>query len=693
MLRILRHPNIVEFHTAFTLEAPLQARPTLLFGEADHDLKEWLRGKPSITFSDIETAEALYGLSSALYQVHQYTQEDSQSLMIGCHFDLHPGNILVRGLSFILSDFGLSRLKYEAQGSQSYFKGGVRDYYAPECQQWDGDFQEYKVGRPSDIWSFGCIIAEIATVLKHGSEGLHSFDSTRLIAGAFGRMGTFHNRGQSHEGVSNWLKDLGHDPTSGIIEGLVTLARSMLDIDPINRPNAREVSARLSLLSLKFRYCDTVECFKGLLYSTTDYGWRIEYHRLQLWAKQIGLHDLSAKTGETVWHMTQSPEICFEKVRYLLLHVKQELDDLQHDIDSLPRQHNNLRLRSLRKSIDGLWQTLGCEVIVKLNRALESFLLADADIELPQMARYLPEDSRPQLLLAIKQALVASHTDLSSEKSFQVDPSMISGHREWQERLLGMSDIPGQGSEHLLTEFLKYDDSWIGRSEELVTRINGLVAVLKESRLESNFPVLSCKRFCHRPDRQAYGLIYEIPKQFAINGCMAQPLNLAELIKKTALRSKCPALGEVFKLAYTLAEFILSFHKVGWLHKGISAYNMIFFPSDPGSPGDSLETVRLIGFNYSRESDEGVSTEGPPDNVYIRGYQHPTYRDDRKATRFRNEFGYYSVGIVLLELGRWKSLRSMMAEKKTEASPQRSWKIFARRGSEPTEIVYGALLP
>ena len=68
MLRILKHPNIVEFHAAFTY----QGRPTFLFGEADCDLKEWLRGDRSIQISNEEALEALYGLSSAMCQMHQF---------------------------------------------------------------------------------------------------------------------------------------------------------------------------------------------------------------------------------------------------------------------------------------------------------------------------------------------------------------------------------------------------------------------------------------------------------------------------------------------------------------------------------------------------------------------------------------------------------------------------------------------
>ena len=668
MLCILKHPNIVEFHAAFTF----QGRLTLLFGEAECDLKEWLRGDRSVRFSEVETLEALYSLSSALCQMHQYFLEGQQPSMIGCHFDLHPGNILVRGRSFILSDFGLSRLKYETQGSQSYFKGGVRDYCAPECQRWEDDFDGNKSGRPSDIWSFGCIIAEVATFLKDGAEGLRRFDEVRRIHGAVPMLRTFHDRGRPHQGVASSIGELGSDVIKHtIVAGLANLVSRMLAIDPMARPGAHRVSAQLYLLSLNVRYRETVESFQCLI-PTADYGWKIEYDKLTIWAREVGLGEpLPNETG-IEWLLEPSSAIQFENIRRLLLQIRDDCEaQPQYSSNDLSDQRNSLPLHVLRVSIDSLWQTQKPEVIEKMSIALENIILSVDDTEIPQMARFLPNGSRPQLLLAIKQAMRATNDNMNIDESLQVDQALISGHQEWQQRLLGKTRMTDKQTEYILTEFLQYDDSWIDRSEELITRINALVSLLSKLQIENSLPLLRCRSFCHCPHRQAYGMMYEIPKQLIVGDRIPQPLNLAEVIMKTASRSKRPALGEVFNLAHTLAASMLSFHKAGWLHKGISAYNVIFFPRRPDSPGDSLSTVRLIGFNHSRESDEGVFTVGPREDRHVRDYQHPEYRKISGKIRFREDFDYYSLGLVLLELGRWKILRDMIKAKERQTlSPQ-----------------------
>lgn len=668
MLRILKHPNIVEFHTAFTF----QGRPTLLFGEAECDLREWLRGDRSVRFSEGETLEALYELSSALGRMHQYFIEGQQPSMIGCHFDLHPGNILVRGRSFILSDFGLSRLKYEEQGSQSYFKGGVRDYCAPECQQWEDDFDRNKSGRPSDIWSFGCIIAEVATFLKDGTEGLRRFDKVRRIKGTVPVLKTFHDRGRPHQGVATLIGELRSNVTKYIIvAGLANLVHRMLIIDPRIRPCAYRVSAQFYLLSLNFRYRETLESLQRLI-PIADYGWKVEHDRLTIWAREMGLgKPLPNETG-IEWLSEPSSAIQFENIRHLLLQIRDDCEAQSQDPSSdLSGQRNILPLHVLRVSIDGLWHTQTPKVIRKMNMALENIILSVDDTEIPRMARFLPNGSRPQLLLAIKQAMRATNDNMEIKESVQVDQAMIRGHQEWQRKVLGKIWVLDKQTEYVLTEFLQYDDSWIGRSEELIARINALVSLLSKMQIDKRLPVLRCRSFCHCPNRQAYGMMYEIPKRLIVGDNLPLPLNLAEVIGKTSSRSKRPALGEVFNLAHTLAVSVLSFHKAGWLHKGICAYNVIFFPHTPDSPGASLSTVRLIGFNYSRESDEGVTTVGPREDRHIWEYQHPEYRKVDGKIRFREDFDYYGLGLVLLELGRWKVLRDMTkAKNRLTLSPQ-----------------------
>lgn len=59
----------------------------------------------------------------------------------------------------------------------------------------------------------------------------------------------------------------------------------------------------------------------------------------------------------------------------------------------------------------------------------------------------------------------------------------------------------------------------------------------------------------------------------------------------------------------------------------------------------------FIGFSYSRLNLDTAFTQGPDKQLE---YQHPEYLGGRK--RFCQEYEYYSVGLVLLELGLWLPL-------------------------------------
>ncbi len=59
----------------------------------------------------------------------------------------------------------------------------------------------------------------------------------------------------------------------------------------------------------------------------------------------------------------------------------------------------------------------------------------------------------------------------------------------------------------------------------------------------------------------------------------------------------------------------------------------------------------FIGFSYSRLNLETAFTQGPKQEL---DYQHPEYLQGPR--RFCQEYEYYSVGLVLLELGFWSPI-------------------------------------
>jgi hypothetical protein len=76
----------------------------------------------------------------------------------------------------------------------------------------------------------------------------------------------------------------------------------------------------------------------------------------------------------------------------------------------------------------------------------------------------------------------------------------------------------------------------------------------------------------------------------------------------------------------------------------------VVFPQIDSCP--DYENPYLIGFSHSRRDSPNEFTEGP--GQQHQNYQHPEYI--KKPQRYRAEFDFYSLGIVLLEIARWQLL-------------------------------------
>ena len=155
----------------------------MLFPIADGDLDNLLSQERNSNFvNDRIFVESLYGLSLGIKALHEYFSSSFDLRLIGCHYDLRPKNVLVVQRQFVLADFGLSRLKSVDKGSASEFKNAVGDCTAPECYLNEAAFEKNSIGRASDVWSFGCIIAELVVYMHGGKSGVESFADQRLTS-------------------------------------------------------------------------------------------------------------------------------------------------------------------------------------------------------------------------------------------------------------------------------------------------------------------------------------------------------------------------------------------------------------------------------------------------------------------------------------------------------------------------------
>jgi serine/threonine protein kinase len=125
------------------------------------------------------------------------------------------------------------------------------------------------------------------------------------------------------------------------------------------------------------------------------------------------------------------------------------------------------------------------------------------------------------------------------------------------------------------------------------------------------------------------------------------------------------SLGQRFKLARQIATSVFYCHSIGWVHKFINATNIlilseinakVYFPQTIG-------TAFLAGFEHSRrDADRSTGLVGMDDSEYwtTQIYQHPERQVDQVnivdiETRYAYRHDLYSLGVVLLEIARWRS--------------------------------------
>jgi len=199
---------------------------------------------------------SIVGLASAINHIHNFTYEmGGKNLNFkGYHHDLKPGNILIQQRKFIIADFGLSKFKADANTSSTLHKVGTTAYLPPEAANLNPEtsFDDPIVGRGVDVWAFGCILAEIATYLLRGSQGVGEFSRRRATkVSASMRDDSFHAHGEVKEEVKEWLESLRATAERGSdlqITRLIQVILKALIPDRKKRPTAQAVLKEVSVL-------------------------------------------------------------------------------------------------------------------------------------------------------------------------------------------------------------------------------------------------------------------------------------------------------------------------------------------------------------------------------------------------------------------------------------------------------------
>jgi serine/threonine protein kinase len=605
---------------------------------------------------------ALARLSSAIEQVHNFVEREIDLSLIGYHHDLRPKNILVSEDTMLLADFGLSRFKASSESSGTVFRQGAGDYLAPECENLNS-FEKLVVRRSSDIWSFGCIIAEVATYMILGSNAVKDFQMKRTFTNKPLTRGEwtyslFHcGPGSPNKAVNDWLVELEKrsPKTCRILLGLV---RVMISMDEKKRPKAKEVTARLRFIA-QYEVVDTVdELFSSTLKRSDSLGTLIEWKRFEAWkyaARMVGQRNSLDSHDDPNWEWPSA----FESTLSNLFQIRDELR-------SICSQEQSVRppiFHSLGRLNDRLGELLGRGMQGKSRTYFQESMIASEDELLLEKIRdddkglSFDKEIRMRATLKHMTELVMQHYETDACKQ-QLDLKDVTIGPQFGNHNLG-SVQEGDFTHQVLMEWREYGRQCADKTinHELFVRVEAIADLLSQEKPEE-FRALDCRGFFHDPNRLAFGVVYDYPQWTWPKQDKLRLKSLQELIAiSTRSIDRHPTLDDKFKLAYTLARSVLEFHLVGWLHKGLRPSNIAFFATTEQLQDEWFQEPYVVGFNHSRP-DEISAFTGGPEEISAERYQDPTYLED--CRRYCAQFDYYSLGIILLEIGLWRPLDEMI---------------------------------
>ena len=181
---------------------------------------------------------------------------------------------------------------------------------------------------------------------------------------------------------------------------------------------------------------------------------------------------------------------------------------------------------------------------------------------------------------------------------------------------------------------------------KIIERTRELACVLSTPK-QPDFCSLQCTGLARDDDGGKIALIFDVPSL-----ATAQvPRSLRNLFGLN------PSVTERVQLALQITQSVKYFHTAGWLHKSLRSENILIWPVDASvSP---LPRPVLVGFAFARQDSPSQISEQPSSNPHRDIYRHPEAMGEPSVS-FSAAKDIYALGTILLEIGEWHSLKTLV---------------------------------
>lgn len=355
----------------------------------------------------------------------------------------------------------------------------------------------------------------------------------------------------------------------------------------------------------------------------------------------------------------------------------------KHQTDTPPdKEKFGSLLRDLRDFNDGLERLFPASHLASFERAWTFRLLETAHRDLTQLSLLETAAVGVYPHLTASATLKRLRVNLDAAPQAQFKPTFA------LRVPMAALEVPAGGNDRhrciarhesagdVLVEWIDFDPLAVDERVAHVRRLDDLARVMHSaSASHPDLHSVDCLGYTEDRAHSRYGLVYRAPSpSFS---------SLADLLADL----RAPDLDDRVRLAATLALALWSLHSLDWLHKSLCSGNVLFFPSalstSARSPTASaalvpdVSTPYLSGFDASRPDLDAALSVAPRNPSISALHRHPSSLKGRPHCR---AFDAYSLGLVLLEIGLWKPLRTYH---KPHYSPER-WR---------DKVVLAALVP
>ncbi|EPS37260.1 hypothetical protein H072_9063 [Dactylellina haptotyla CBS 200.50] len=661
-LQRLKHPNILQLIGCYTLNSKHNLISPFISGGT---LQKYLEQQKPTAADKTRLFASLAGLASAIWALHDFLPGDTSITQKGHHQDLRPDNILVEGERFILADFGLSSIKHLEERSETAFKGRKGYCQAPECAELRRPFREFKITRASDIYALGCIATDLLTHLIYGPGGVKEFREARGFQMPPTRYYFFHKEDRKNDVVGTWLDKARDRDQSPSMTTIVELIRKMLLISPDQRPSAANTTANLYIATFT-AFSEELQTLFAKFTSSPDaqiaqamfQGW-MGSQDIELYANSLGATATAKVFDDTVTILRQlvealnrldpdSPNLdnrSFLEARAL---ISQLLNMLSPERRSRSRSHLNSMIYKVVQPAgspdatnDGMRQAIGDSPVREIEET--KHLVAQVNGEEDKLNPN--KQTMPMFTGSIKYIRTIGKYKIAripDEKS-----------RNNRQRKL------------VIVETMHYQDPL--QKRRLLSRLQALRDLLSNPNLVQQLRVPPFIGVRDNTD-VSFEMLYGFPEEHVAHDLQVAPISLIDLLGDRE-ESKFPSLERRLRLGSQLAELLAAFHDIDWFHKNLTSSNIVFFSSVESPLSARTGQPYLFGFKHSRSTYDDF-TEGPLQDRRLQRYHHPDYvrEVEQQFTRFCPQFEYYSLGILLLEIGFWASVDSIMSEHRSASN-------------------------